>query len=88
MWQRREETESSRHQRWSLGREQAVSLPVETDSWQSWMRRKLQEKEALELRIHRSPRTSCCTASGPGTQILIPVSGKTDSSPDLIPALL
>lgn len=29
-----------------------------------------------------------CTACGPGTSILIPVSGRADPPPDLIPALL
>lgn len=69
----------------SRGPEWAVGIPDEADSWQSLLRRKVQEE--LELRIHWSPRTSCCTESGPDTQILIPESGRAGPSPDLIPAL-
>ena len=82
---RREKAEASWCQRQELGPEQTVG-PDEMDSWQSRLRKKVHEK--LELKISWSPRTSCCTASCPDTQSLIPESGRAGPSPDLIPALL
>lgn len=65
-----------------------MGAPAEAGSRQSHVRRKVQERERLEVRLYWSPGNSCCAAPGPGTQILIPESSSADPSPDLILALL
>ena len=88
MCQREQKAEASRLQKKEPRWDQAGDILVEVNSYQSQVRRKVQEKKELELRICWCPRTSCSIASGTGTQIFIPESGMASPSPDLILALL